>query len=689
MASSKALPGFDDRAPRDRYCDLILTGGVTSAIAYPTAIFALATAYRFKCIGGSSYGAGSAALAAAAEFRRRHGSSDGFRILLERVSEVADEADGRTKLAWLFQPEPRNERLFNALVPGIAQPDNKKRRLLEGLLDAYAFPIFGAIVVASALVAWTSNHWAPQGVIAYVCASFIAAVVAAGFAFWSDVACVVESDYGMCNGMARLRGAKHPALTEWLHKLIQEIAGRDDRGPPLTFADLGSAPGSARDTLGSFSIPRNKSIGLQMFTANVTHARPYLLPQEPDEPPLYFRPSEMRRLFPDTVVDHMMQHSKQHVGNEEIIEPKRRVAPWFLPWRATAARSPEPGDSPLWLLPKDHLPIIVAARMSVSFPVLFTAVPLWVLDDRKDAKVFRRCLFSDGSLCSNFPIHFFDSPLPAWPTFGISLYDLPANEDKPASDDEPASNSKPGRVVRLAKRVLQGLGTKSDPDTDDKITLPHDHRRGMYDRWNDFEDQPGTLHRLFGFVGALFSTTKDWNDATVARLPGVRDRVVRVGLDVGIGGLNIRMNSKQIRRLAKCGGDAARKLLDRFAKPSGIGGIADGWNEHRWVRFNLLRDCLSEVMGGFSWSAAQNRYAKPLHEHIRDAIDEGPLKELNDSEADEEELESRTRILAAQAADLNGVLAALMQLERALAAPTVRPSYKPYPRPALRIRPPL
>lgn len=34
MSTREPLPGFDDRAPSDRYCDLILTGGVTSSIAY-------------------------------------------------------------------------------------------------------------------------------------------------------------------------------------------------------------------------------------------------------------------------------------------------------------------------------------------------------------------------------------------------------------------------------------------------------------------------------------------------------------------------------------------------------------------------------------------------------------------------------------------------------------------------------
>lgn len=102
MCEHEPLPGFDDHAPHDRYCDLILTGGVTSAIAYPAVIFALAMAYRFNSIGGSSSGAGTAALAAAAEYRRRHGSSDGFRLLLDRTAALADYDEEQTGLGWLF-----------------------------------------------------------------------------------------------------------------------------------------------------------------------------------------------------------------------------------------------------------------------------------------------------------------------------------------------------------------------------------------------------------------------------------------------------------------------------------------------------------------------------------------------------------------------------------------------------------
>jgi hypothetical protein len=68
--------------------------------------------------------------------------------------------------------------------------------------------------------------------------------------------------------------------------------------------------------------------------------------------------------------------------------------------------------------------------MSLSFPILLSAVPLYAYDQEAECE-FReqhppaRCWFSDGGICSNFPMHFFDSPLPRWPTFGITLVPKP------------------------------------------------------------------------------------------------------------------------------------------------------------------------------------------------------------------------------------------------------------------------
>jgi len=69
-------------APEDRFCDLVMKGGITSGVVYPPAIVKLAGQYRFKNIGGTSAGAIAAALTAAAEYRRRNtGSMEGFNLL--------------------------------------------------------------------------------------------------------------------------------------------------------------------------------------------------------------------------------------------------------------------------------------------------------------------------------------------------------------------------------------------------------------------------------------------------------------------------------------------------------------------------------------------------------------------------------------------------------------------------------
>jgi hypothetical protein len=163
---------------------------------------------------------------------------------------------------------------------------------------------------------------------------------------------------------------------------------------------------------------------------------------------------------------------------------------------------------------------------------------------------------------------------------------------------------------------------------------------------------------------------------------------VRIGLPSGVGGLNIQMKEEKIRELADLGREAAVELLKRYAlpapRPSGI--VADGWNEHRWVRLNVLRDSLSRSLAGLNWASLQGSHGKPLHDLIRQAIDEPILKKGDDESVPKD---NDSRLLAAQAAALEGVLDALMQAERALNMPTVGQPYRPSPRPVMRVRPPL
>ena len=65
----------------------------------------------------------------------------------------------------------------------------------------------------------------------------------------------------------------------------------------------------------------------------------------------------------------------------------------------------------------DDLPVVILARMSLSFPGLIAVVPLHRIDHTlvqlEGAQKIRRCLFSDGGISSNFPVHFFDRFLPS------------------------------------------------------------------------------------------------------------------------------------------------------------------------------------------------------------------------------------------------------------------------------------
>src|SRR4029079_3502920 len=74
-----------------------------------------------------------------------------------------------------------------------------------------------------------------------------------------------------------------------------------------------------------------------------------------------------------------------------------------------------------------YLPVVIAVRLSLSFPVLLSALPLYQIDrsmpDDVKNKRATRVWFSDGGLSSNMPLHFFDAALSGRPTFVINLKD--------------------------------------------------------------------------------------------------------------------------------------------------------------------------------------------------------------------------------------------------------------------------
>jgi predicted acylesterase/phospholipase RssA len=441
MSTTTDFTAATEGSPRptaNKYCDIVMKGGITSGVVYPPAIVELSKIYTFKNIGGTSAGAIAAAVTAAAEYGRQNGK-DGFGIIAKLPRWLGETAsDGKqSNLFSLFQPQRETEPLFNVLTTGIGNKKAKPLLIMRAITRNFrVYALLGALlgllislpVLTLAYLAYDSSStrflisWTLLlAAILVVVGMIILSLVG----FYRKVTnSIPNNGFGICSGFSESKkNSKHPlALTPWLSRLLNRAAGLDEQGPPLTFGQLWQA---GED-------PKGRNINLQMMTTNLTHGRPYRLPFPENENVFYFDPTEFRKLFPEEVVRWMEQHPR------ESKEPDK-----CLPLR----RLPEAAD----------LPVVVATRMSLSFPVLLSAVPLYAVDrgraDAKDRKP-EKCWFSDGGICSNFPVHFFDPALPRWPAFAINL-------------------------------------RPPHPDYEDPVRMPDSNRGGITEWWTHFDSGKG------------------------------------------------------------------------------------------------------------------------------------------------------------------------------------------------------
>jgi predicted acylesterase/phospholipase RssA len=509
MAGERNMGALQSRP--DQACDIVLKGGITSGVVYPLALVALAEKYRFSNVGGTSAGAIAAAAAAAAEYGRLIPGA-GF----ERLRKIPDEVGPH--LLSLFQPTPRLRPLFDIFVAAL-KAETGPRRVLAVLVAAICgyWPSAllglapGVIIIGLTLAYRGGAGFVLFGVLLAMVGLLAAILLRLSRAANTDL---VENDFGLCPGITQ-PGAVQPAFTDWLAGLIAEAAGRGQQDPPLTFGELAKPPDGA------------PPIRLAMITTSLMEERPYTLPMPKEESRFVFERSEWAKLFSTNVMSFLTGRC----------EP-------FLPLageRGEYFYFPDP----------DRLPIIVGARMSLSFPGLISAVPLWrrdfTLTEESERNKLRRCLFSDGGLSSNFPIHFFDRLLPNSPTFAISLDDY----------DEKRNN---------------GVGRN------DQVWLPKSSRSGI---------QLGVLpfSGLGGFLMRLVYSAKDWQDNLQSTLPGYRERIVHVILRPEQGGLNLTMDEKTIRALVARGEKAGTELRDCF-----------DLDAHRWRRFLVAMARMEETL---------------------------------------------------------------------------------------------
>jgi hypothetical protein len=319
-------------------------------------------------------------------------------------------------------------------------------------------------------------------------------------------------------------GGNQPALTDWLTDLFDQLACFDVTASnpiraPLTFGQLADA-----------------NIELKMITTNLSSRRPYTVPfvtqlNKPERDGRYaFNVEEWRRYFPERVMSWLLSCSEDVPDN-----PGYRYLP----------------DA-------GNLPVIVAVRLSLSFPGLLSAIPLYRKDytylKKPDYEQLRRCIFSDGGISSNFPIHFFDSLLPVRPTFAIALDDyspLRCGGDTP----------------------------------EDRVSMPESAHKG-------FLLPLASITSLPSFLGAIVNTARNWQDNLQRILPGYRERVAEIALSDNEGGLNLTMDLPLITELNELGSIVGDRML-KFEL-----------EEHQWRRFLVAYARLEETFERMNLSYA-------------------------------------------------------------------------------------
>lgn len=498
-------------------CDLVMKGGISSGVVYPGVVMRLAEKYRFACIGGTSAGAIAAAICGAAEYARQREEPRGGMTQLEQAIEQFKQPGF---VLGLFQPTADARPLFEVLLNASTAKTTMPRRLAEaGIAAAQRRPEVPtmAFVLLAGLVTLTVASFGslPDGlaaglalVIALPLALLIigaAGLVSLALLVRRAVRSLGDSDYGFCTGTKQARRSE-TALIDWLHGQIQSCAGRDLSDPPLTFGDL-----------------RREGIRLAMMTTDLSFARPIRVPE--DLGSYMFDPGDLRARFPESVVNAMLPEEAHE--DERIAQLRQAV-------------------------PEDELPVLVGVRLSLSFPFLLSAMPLYLPNPGGEPEEVRH-LFSDGGIASNFPVHFFDDWFPGRPTFGIDLAELP---------DE------------------------SQPD----VFMPKDPEEFVAPRWSEIDS-------VLGFVGGIKDTMQNWRDTMQSELPGFRDRVCQIRFRKGQGGLYLDMDEQVIQDLVRRGDEAGEVILDTFNERQ--------WEQHRFVRYLMLMSLLQGNVQGVKTAFAE------------------------------------------------------------------------------------
>jgi hypothetical protein len=298
----------------------------------------------------------------------------------------------------------------------------------------------------------------------------------------------------------------------------------------------------------------HRLVNLELMTTDLTRQCPFRFPLDPtedDDPEqLWVCIDQLRdgesQVFPESILQALSETESREVHDRHGTV-------------RTMHKLPQPWD----------LPVIFAVRISMSLPALFQANPMYrirrasalqddlgrtILDYGQPVALLsppdqaQDLWFSDGGITSNFPVHFFDNPLPRWPTVSLNL----------------------------------GIHPYDAPHQD--VWLPQD--------WDDLNIPVESLGGSgLGFVKAIFDTAMSWRDSMQSALPGYRNRIAQVRTSPGEGGSNLFMPREIIASMALRGALAGARLRTRFVS-------ADQWNRFRWLRLRTAMSNMERLRAG-------------------------------------------------------------------------------------------
>jgi predicted acylesterase/phospholipase RssA len=554
-----------------KFCDLIMKGGITSGVIYPRLVAELAKTHTLKSIGGTSAGAIAAAGAAAAEYGRARNvkvpnadSKTGQQTSLnpfEKLNELPTElgeliTPTQSRLLSFFRPQTATKLPFDLLLIGIDKKTSITNRLFRASLLLFKdhWKAFFLVPICLALIASLGFL-----ILKFFLGTFLTVILLLAVLFCSIgllaslfymtiglVQNLTKQNFGIASGMPPedAKPSDPPTLTPWLANYFNTLSGKVNE-KPLTFGDLWGPATDAR--------PAKTEIDFQAITTCLSLGRPYSLPLEDKD--FYYSKSEWEKLFPLDIMRWLLANERSSSTAKQLRQENHDL--YAMP------------------LQKDW-PVIIAVRMSLSFPVLLAAIPMYRIDrsisanqnsnDKNAAPLIPiKVLFTDGGVSSNFPIHLFDSPFPSRPTFAVDLQKFPPKLTDPKEQDE--------------KRVFTFIGNKSG------------HQQKIYEIP---EGKPFSQLRWFG--DRIMDSMQNWRDQLPKTMPGYRDRIAYVQHTETEGGLNLNMDKSVIETLANSGAKAAKELNHAFYSKHEDYNDQTGWQNHQWIRMRSSLKVLDQLV---------------------------------------------------------------------------------------------